>query len=139
MSVYIIFDYDCSGFYQKMFQTNLSVPGSDSRNKNKLYFFVANLSCFQRFVSISSVKIFVYQIISSILGMTGCNLKFSHINNLFLVLCFLYLALYFLKIKFQQRCIWFVLHWWLISNSFYSSTEHLSLIHRIHVIAVLNF
>ena len=31
-------------------------------------------------------------------------------HNLFLILCSLYLALYFVKIKFQQRGIWFVLH-----------------------------
>ena len=58
MSVYIISDDDCSGFYQKILQTNLPVPGLDTRNKNESYFLVANLSCFQRCVSISSMKIF---------------------------------------------------------------------------------
>ena len=42
---------------QKNFQTNLSVPGLDTRINNLSYSLVANLSCFQRCVSNSSVKI----------------------------------------------------------------------------------
>jgi len=43
---------------QKHCQTNLSVHGLDTRNKNQFYFPIDNLSCFQIGVSYSAVKIF---------------------------------------------------------------------------------
>jgi hypothetical protein len=111
MPVCIIFDYVCSVFYQKTFQTNLSVPGLDTRNKNQLYFLVANLLCFQRCFSNSSVNIFNY-LPNHIKNLTNYRVQFKlcHINILFLIICCLYLALSFVMIKFQQRCIWLVLH-----------------------------
>jgi hypothetical protein len=43
---------------QKNFQTNLSMHGLDTRNKNQLYLSIVNLSCFQRGVSYCAMKIF---------------------------------------------------------------------------------
>jgi hypothetical protein len=48
---------------QKNFQTNLSVLGLNARNRDQLYLSIASLSCFQRGVSYSAMKIFnSYQI-----------------------------------------------------------------------------
>jgi hypothetical protein len=43
---------------QKTFQTNLSIQGLDTRNKNQLYLPIVNLSCFQKGVSYCAMKIF---------------------------------------------------------------------------------
>jgi len=43
---------------QKNYQTDLSVHGLDTRNKNQLYLPIVNLSCFQRGVSYCAMKIF---------------------------------------------------------------------------------
>ena len=43
---------------QKDFLTNVYVQGSDTRNKNHLYLCIVSLSCVQKGVSYSGVKIF---------------------------------------------------------------------------------
>jgi len=56
MSVYIVFNVVHSN--QKDFLTNAYVHGLNTRNKNNLYLPVVNLSCVQKGVSYSGVKIF---------------------------------------------------------------------------------
>jgi hypothetical protein len=43
---------------QKHFQIKLSIRGLDTRNKNRLYVPIVNLSCFQRCVSYCAMNIF---------------------------------------------------------------------------------
>jgi hypothetical protein len=56
MSVYIVFNVVHSK--QKDFLTNAYVHGLNTRNKNHLYLPVVSLSCVQKGVSYSGVKIF---------------------------------------------------------------------------------
>lgn len=53
------------------FQVNVSVHRLNTRNENKLHLPVANLSCCQVFPTVLW-SLIVYQIMSRILGMTGC-------------------------------------------------------------------
>jgi hypothetical protein len=107
-SVYIIFDDVCRG-YQKNFQTNLSVHGLDTRNKNQLYLPISSLSCLQKGVSYSAMKIF---------NSLPNNIK-NHRNN---------------RVHFN-----IVLCKYLTLINFVHLQNYLSIIQIIHTIYILNF
>ena len=71
---------------QKDFLTNAYVHGLDTRNKNHLYLPVVSLSCFQKGVSCSGVKIFnAFQVIYRVMEMTGQESKTSCTDTLLLI------------------------------------------------------
>jgi hypothetical protein len=83
---------------QENFQTNLSVHGLNTRNKNQLYLPIVNLSCFQRGVSYCAMKIF-----NSLPNIKNISSIKNLRNN---------------RVKFK-----FELCKYLIAHSFYSLTE----------------
>ena len=82
---------------QKNYQSNLSVHGLDTRNKNQLYLPIVNLSCFQRGVLYCAKKIF-----SSLLN----NIKNLRNDEM--------------KFKFE---LYIYIYIYLITHSLYSLTE----------------
>ena len=97
------------GDNQKNFQTNLSVYGLDTRNKNQLYLPISSLLCLQKDVSYSAMKIF-YSLSNNIKNRT-CDRV--HLN---IVLC-KYLTLI----------------------NFVHLQNNVSIIQIIHIIYILNF
>ena len=68
---------------QKHFLTNAYVHGLDTRNKNHLYLPVVSLSCVQKGVSYSEVKIFnVFQLIYRVMEMKVIDSKTSYRDTL---------------------------------------------------------
>jgi len=85
MSVYIVFNVVPSN--QKDFLTNAYAHGLNTRNKNHLYLPLVSLSCVQKWVSYSGVKIFkiAFQAIHRVIQMTGTDSKTSYADTLLFI------------------------------------------------------
>ena len=71
---------------QKDFLTNAYVHSLDTRNKNHLYLPVVSLSCVQKGVSYSGVKIFIaFQALYRVTEMTGKDSKTSYTDTLLFI------------------------------------------------------